>query len=173
MPYVQVTTREPISQETKVALAKALSDAVLTIEIGGPTEGGKDVDWMWFNVQPAEDWAVGGEFSSKYVRGRLICQAVVIAPKWLMNRELQLKAIAEVTRILREQLSVDPEDDGTGIFVFIVEVPLMKWGLSGGNITLPQLIEHMNGDVSPERRAEMKANSEGLDRLRESFGNQD
>ena len=172
MPYVQVTTREPIPRETKVSLAKALSDAVLTIEVGSPTEGGKDVDWMWFNVQPVEDWAVGGEFSPKYIRGRLVCQAVVIAPQWLMNPEMQLKAIAEITRILREHLGADPKDDGTGIWIFITEVPMVKWGISASTITLPQLIEHMNGDVSAERRAEMKANVEGLDRLRESFGNQ-
>ena len=172
MPYVQVTTRGPISQETKVSLAKALSDAVLTIEVGSPTEGGKDVDWMWFSVQPAEDWAVGGEFGSKYVRGRLICQAMVIAPQWLMNKELQLKAIAEISRVLREHLGADPNDDGTGIWVIITEVPQAKWGISSGTITLPQLIEHMNGDVSRERRAEIEANGEGLDRLRESFGDQ-
>ncbi len=151
-------------------MAKALSNAVLTIEVGKPTESGKAVDWMWFRVLSEDDWAVGGEFGANYVRGRTMCHAQIIAPEWLMNHELKLKAISDVTRILRERLVASPEDDGSGIWVIMTEVPGDQWRSRGKTMSLPQLIEVMEGYVPPSRRAEMQAHVDGRDRLRESFG---
>ena len=170
LPFVQLTTREPISQETKASLAGALSDALLTIEVGKPTEGGKAVDWMWFRFLPEDDWAVGGEFSGHYVRGKTMCHAQIIAPEALMNNELKHKAISEVTRILREGLVKDPNDYGSGIWVIITEVPGDQWGSGGKTMTLPQLIEVMEGDVSQSRRAAMQAYVDGLDHMKKRFG---
>ena len=170
MPFVEVTTRKPLSKETKVSLANRLSTAVSEIEVGKVTDGVRSVDWMWFRVLPEDDWAVGGKFGGEYVKGRLMCLAHVIAPEALMTTGLQAKAIADITRILREELGADPQDDGTGIFVIVSEVPDTKWGAGGEPMPLPKLLGIMDGDVSDERKAGMRAHYEGVDKMKEAFG---
>jgi phenylpyruvate tautomerase PptA (4-oxalocrotonate tautomerase family) len=46
MPFVEVFTREKLSDETRVKLAEELSNTLMTVEIGGPTESAKMIDWM-------------------------------------------------------------------------------------------------------------------------------
>ena len=170
MPFVEVTSRKALSQETKVSLAERLSTAVSEIEVGVVTDGVRSVDWMWFRVLPEDDWAVGGKFGEEYVNGRLMCLAHVIAPAALMTTELQAKAIADITLILREELGASPDDDGTGIFVIVTEVADTKWGASGKPMPLPKLLGIMGGDVSDERRAGMRAHYEGVEKMKETFG---
>ena len=170
MPWVEVITRKPLTQETKVSLAMALAKTVTTVEVGSATEAARYVDWMWFRVLPADDWAVGGEFSDTYVRGRTMCCAHIIAPEAFLNRDLQLKVIAEVTNRLREALVTDPDDDGSGIWVVLTEIPQGKWGTGGQPIPLAKLIDTMDGNVSQDRRAEMDAHFSGYDKMKDSFG---
>ena len=170
MPFIEVISRKPLSQTTKVSLADRLSTAICKIEVGMVTDGARSVDWMWFRILPEDDWAVGGKFGGEYVKGRVMCLAHIIAPEALMSTELQSKAIAEVTRILREELVADPEDDGSGIWVIVTEVPSSKWGASGEPMPIPKLLGIMDGDVSVERRAAMRAHYDGVDKMKEAFG---
>jgi hypothetical protein len=57
MPFVEVFTREKLSDEVRTKLAEELSNTVMTVEVGGPTESAKLIDWMWFHTMPA---AMGG-----------------------------------------------------------------------------------------------------------------
>ncbi len=170
MPFIEVTTRGPIAAGTKAALARVLSDTMLDIEIGGPTEAACLRDWIWFRVLPAGDWAVGGRFDDTYVRGRTMCFARIIAPEGFLNTGLKLRAIAEITAHLRDALVTDPSDDGTGIWVHVVEVPEGQWGAAGSPDPLLKLIAGMDGTVSAERVAEIQARFAGIDRLKARFG---
>lgn len=169
MPWVEVTTREPLAQDTKASLARALATTVTEIEVSSATEAARYVDWMWFRVLPADDWAVGGEFSEAHVRGRTMCFAHIITPEAFLNRELQLKVISEVALKLREALTTAPDDDGSGIWVILTEIPQGKWWAGGRPMPLSQLIDVMDGDVSRARRVEMQAHFDGYDKMKDTF----
>jgi len=170
MPFIEITTRGAIPRGAKASLAQALSTAMLDIEIGGPTEAALSRDWVWFRVLPAEDWAVGGRLDETYVRGRTICLARIVAPEGFLNADLKLRAIAEVTEAIRAALVGDPSDDGTGIWVHVVEIPDGQWGAAGRPDPLLTLIAGMQGRVSAERRAEIRARFRGIDAMKTAFG---
>ena len=48
MPFVEVFTREELSDDIRRKLAEELSNTIMTVELGGPTESAKMIDWMWF-----------------------------------------------------------------------------------------------------------------------------
>jgi hypothetical protein len=157
MPFVEVFTREKLSDEIPAKLAEELSNTMMTVEIGGPTESAKMIDWMWFHTMPADSWAVGGRFDDTYVRGRNMALARIIAPQGLMNAELKSRAVKEVARVLKAALGVGREDDDTGIFTMCVEIDDGQWANGEKILSLFQLIDDLGGTVSEERRAEMSA----------------
>ncbi|WP_337024525.1 MULTISPECIES: tautomerase family protein [unclassified Pantoea] len=170
MPFIEITTREVIPAGQKSTLAQALSDTMLNIEIGGPTDAACTRDWIWFHVLSADDWAIGGRFDETYRRGRMMCLARIIAPEGFMNTELKLRAIAEVTADIRKELKTDPSDDGTGIWVHLTEIPEGQWGAAGLPTPLFSLIDGMGGTVSDQRRNEMEEHFTGINKLRDHFG---
>ena len=102
MPFVEVFTREKLSDGVRAKLAEDLSSTVMTVEIGGPTESAKMIDWMWFHTMPADSWAaVGGRFDDTYVKGRKMALARIIAPPGLMNADLKSRAVKEVAESSR------------------------------------------------------------------------
>jgi hypothetical protein len=78
MPWVEITTREPLADDVRANLARSISDTMETIEFGHPTENARKVDWMWFHTLPANMWAVGGQFDDTYVRGRKLAFARIM-----------------------------------------------------------------------------------------------
>ena len=44
MPFVEVFTREKLSDEVRAKLAEGLSNTVMTVEVGRPTESAKMID---------------------------------------------------------------------------------------------------------------------------------
>lgn len=170
MPFIDITTREALSADKKAVLAQTLSDTMLKIEIGGPTDAAYTRDWIWFHHLPAEEWAIGGRFDETYRRGRAMCLARIVAPEGLMNSALKLRAIAAVTADIRAVLETDPADDGTGIWVHLTEIPDGQWGAAGQPDPLFSLIQAMGGSVSETRLREMKAHFDGIDRLKAQFG---
>ena len=157
MPFVEVFTREKLSDETRAKLAEELGNTMMAIEIGSPTESAKMVDWMWFHTMPADSWAVGGRFDDTYVKGRKMALARIIAPQGLMNTELKLRAVKEVARVLKAALGVGREEDDTGIFTMCVEIDDGQWAVGANIPTLFQLLDNLGGSVSEQRRAEMSA----------------
>ena len=127
MPFVEVFTREQLSDETRTKLAEELSNTLMTVEVGGPTESAKLIDWMWFHTMPADSWAVGGRFDDTYVKGRKMALARIIAPQGLMNTELKSRMVTEVARVLKAALGVGPEEDDTGIFTMCIEIDDGQW----------------------------------------------
>ena len=158
MPFVEVFTREKLSNEIRAKLAEELSNAMQTVEIGDTTESMKMADWMWFHTLPADSWAVGGRFNDRYVKGRKFALARIIAPQGLMNTELKSRAIKEVARVLKSALGVSKEEDDTGIWTYVVEVDDGRWAIGAKTpFTLFELLDNFGGYVSGERRAEMSA----------------
>ena len=157
MPFVEVFTREKLSDEVRVKLAEELSNTIMTVEVGGPTEPAKLIDWMWFQTMPADSWAVGGRFDDKYVKGRKMALARIIAPQGLMNAELKSRAVKEVARVMKAALGVGKEEDDTGIFTMCVEIDDGLWAAGEKIPTLFQLLDNLGGNVSEQRRAEMSA----------------
>ena len=104
------------------SLRKSCPTPMMTVEIGGPSESAKMIDWMWFHTMPADSWAVGGRFDDTYVKGRKMALARIIAPQGLMNTELKSRAVKEVARVLKAALGVGREEDDTGIFTMCVEI---------------------------------------------------
>jgi phenylpyruvate tautomerase PptA (4-oxalocrotonate tautomerase family) len=157
MPFVEVFTREKLSDEIRAKLAEELSDTIMTVEVGGPTESAKMIDWMWFHTMPADCWAVGGRFDDTYVKGRKMALARIIAPQGLMNTELKSRAVQEVARVLKAALGVGREEDDTGIFTMCVEIDDGQWAVGAKIPTLLELLNNLGGTVSEQRRAEMSA----------------
>ena len=150
-------TREQLSDETRTKLAEELSNTLMTVEVGGPTESAKLIDWMWFHTMPADSWAVGGRFEDTYVNGRKMAHARIIAPQGLMNAELKSRAVREVARILKAALGVGPEEDDTGIFTMCIEIDDGQWATGTKIPTLFQLLDNLGGSVSEQRRTEMSS----------------
>ncbi len=157
MPFVEVFTREKLSDKVRTKLAEELSNTMMTVEIGGPTGSAKMIDWMWFHTMPADSWAVGGRFDDTYVKGRRMALARIIAPQGLMNAELKSRAVKEVARVLKAALGLGPEEDDTGIFTMLIEIDDGQWANGGKILSLFQLIDDLGGNVSEQRRAEMSA----------------
>jgi phenylpyruvate tautomerase PptA (4-oxalocrotonate tautomerase family) len=157
MPFVEVFTREKLSDEIRAKLAEELSNTVMTVEVGGPTESAKMIDWMWFHTMPADSWAVGGRFDDTYVKGRKMALARIIAPQGLMNTELKSRAVKEVARVLKAALGVGREEDDTGIWTMCVEIDDGQWAVGAKIPTLSQFLDNLGANVSEQRRAEMSA----------------
>ena len=157
MPFVEVFTRENLSDEIRARLAEELSNAIMTVEVGDPTESAKMIDWMWFHTIPGDSWAVGGRFDDTYVKGRKMAHARIIAPQGLMNADLKSRAIKEVARVLKAALGVGSEEDDTGIWTMCIEIDDGQWAVGAKIPTLFQLLDKLSGNVSEQRRAEMSA----------------
>ena len=157
MPFVEVFTREKLSNEIRAKLAEELSNTIMTVEVGGPTESAKLIDWMWFHTMPVDSWAVGGRFDDMYVKGRKMALARIIAPQGLMNADLKSRAVKEVARVMKAALGVGKDDDDTGIFTMCVEIDDGQWAAGEKIPALSQLLDNLGGNVSEQRRAEMSA----------------
>ena len=157
MPFVKVTTREELPQDVRNKLGKALSDAVMTVELGRPSESGKPLDWMWFHVLPADHWAVGGLFDNTYVKNRKMAIGEIFAPQGLMNPALKQQAVKAVGKCLKDALGVKDGDDDTGIWVTCTEITNGDWGVGDKIPSLFQLLDDLGGDVSDDRRKVMEA----------------
>jgi hypothetical protein len=60
MPFVEVFTREELSDAVRATLAETLLVTMMNIEIGHPTDHARSIGWVWFHTLPGASWAVGG-----------------------------------------------------------------------------------------------------------------
>jgi phenylpyruvate tautomerase PptA (4-oxalocrotonate tautomerase family) len=170
MPFVQVVTREELSETVRAKLAETLVVTMMNIEIGHPTDQAREIGWVWFHTLPGPFWAVGGRLDDTYTKGRKMGFARIIAPEGILNSELKSKALAEVTKNLRNAMRAEDEDDGLGVFAIYEEVPAGHWANGGNILHLSELLTKMGGDVSEERKRQMKALFDGQAVLKEHFG---
>jgi phenylpyruvate tautomerase PptA (4-oxalocrotonate tautomerase family) len=169
MPFVEVVTREELSDAVRAELAETLLVTMMNIEIGHPTDHAREIGWVWFHTLPGTAWAVGGRFDDTYIKGRKMGLARIIAPEGILDSELKSKALAEVTRNLRDAMGAGDDDDGLGVFAIYEEVPAGHWANGGNVLPLGELLRKMGGDVSGERRREMKALFDGQAALKAQF----
>ncbi len=161
MPFVEVFTGEELSDAVRAKLAESLLVTMMKLEIGHPTDHARAIGWVWFHTLPGTSWAVGGRFDNTYIKGRKMGYARIIAPEGILNRELKSKALAEVTKNLRNAMGAEDGDDASGIFAIYEEVPAGHWANGGKILSLNELLKQMGGDVSEERKNEMKALFDG------------
>jgi hypothetical protein len=64
-------------------------------------------------------------------------------------------------------MGAEDDDDGTGVFAIYEEVPAGHWANGGKILHLAELLKEMGGDVSEERKREMKALFDGRAALKE------
>jgi phenylpyruvate tautomerase PptA (4-oxalocrotonate tautomerase family) len=153
MPFIEVFTREKLSDESRAKLAEALSNTAMTVELGGPSESAKLNDWVWFHTIPADSWAVGGRFDDTYVRGRKMALARIVLVAGLLNTELKSRLVKEVERDLKAALGV--EEDDTGIFTMSFTIDDGQWAVGATIPTLSQWLDKLG--PSEQRRAEVNA----------------
>jgi hypothetical protein len=170
MPWVEITTREPLAEAARAKLARNISDTMETIEFGHPTEQARKMDWVWFHVMGATTWAIGGHLDDTYLRGRKMAFARIIAPEGFMNAELKARALSDVAAHIREALKVGPEDDASGIWVVCTEERELHWLVGRGTTPLREIVDMMEGEVSQARRDEMQALFDGQAKLKDAFG---
>jgi hypothetical protein len=161
MPFVEVTTREELPDAVRAKLAETLLVTMMNIEIGRPTDHAREIGWVWFHTLSGTSWSVGGRFDDTYIKGRKMGLARIIAPEGILNSELKSKALAEVTKNLRDAMGAEGDDDGFGVFAIYEEVPAGQWANAGKILPLSALLKKMGGDVSEERKREMKAQVDG------------
>jgi hypothetical protein len=131
MPFVEVFTREELSDAVRAKLAETLLVTMMNIEIGHPTDHARTIGWVWFHTLPGTSWAVGGRFDDAYIKGRKMGLARIIAPEGILNSELKSNALAEVTKNLRDAMGAEHDDDGLGVFASTRRF-LLGTGLTGG-----------------------------------------
>jgi phenylpyruvate tautomerase PptA (4-oxalocrotonate tautomerase family) len=148
MPFVEVTTREELSDAVRAKLAETLLVTMMKLELGRPTDHAREIGWVWFHTLPGTSWSVGGRFDSTYIKDRKMGLARIIAPEGILSSELKSKALAEVTKNLRDAMGAKDDDDSTGIFAIYSEVPAGHWANGGKILPLSELLEQMGGDVS-------------------------
>jgi hypothetical protein len=98
-----------------------------------------------------------------------MCFARIIAPEALMNTELKHRAINAIAENLREALG-GPDDDATDIWVVCIEIKERQWLIGDHIAPVSELVDFLNGDVSQERRDEMRATFEGQAKCKGAFG---
>jgi hypothetical protein len=81
MPFVEVTTREELSEPVRIKLAETLLVTMMNIEIGHPTDHAREIGWVWFHTLPGASWAVGGRFDDTYIKGRKMGLARIMLPR--------------------------------------------------------------------------------------------
>ena len=141
MPFIEVFTREKLSDETRAELAEALSNTAMTVELGGPNESAKPMDWIWFHTMPADSWAVGGHLDDTYVRGRKMALARIVLVHGILSAELKTRLIKEVARVLCRALGVQKDD--TGLYTMAVEIDDGQWAVGSTIPTLSQWVDKL------------------------------
>ncbi|MGA7226415.1 MAG: hypothetical protein WBX16_26405 [Candidatus Acidiferrales bacterium] len=170
MPFVEVFTREELSDAVRATLAETLLVTMMNLALGHPTDDARAIGWVWFHTLPGTSWSVGGRFDNTYSKGRKMGLARIIAPEGILNSELKSKALAEVTKNLRDAMGARSDDDNSGIFAIYEEVPAGHWANGGKILALTELLNGMGADVSEDRKREIKALFDGRAALNEQFG---
>jgi len=85
MPFVEVFTREQLSDDIRAQLAEELSNTMMTIEIRRSTESAKLIAWIWFHTVPTDSWAHDGAAERQ---SRRACTRILSVTRTFMPRQL-------------------------------------------------------------------------------------
>jgi phenylpyruvate tautomerase PptA (4-oxalocrotonate tautomerase family) len=159
MPIMQVRYPEhALDAAAKADLAKRLTDALVTMEGGANTWGGRAFAWVIFTPVKADDWWVGGRQDDQFVisPGRFLVH--VIIPEGYMNARHKTEVHVAVNEaILAVTGRGDTPNAGGSVLVVIDEVPEGNWGCAGKTISLASIAGTVGLPKDGERFAWIQA----------------
>jgi phenylpyruvate tautomerase PptA (4-oxalocrotonate tautomerase family) len=138
MPIMQVHYPEhALDDARKADLARRLTDALIAMEGGADTRGGRAFAWVLFTPVKPGDWWVGGRQDEHFVDppGRFLVHVTI--PEGYMNAAHKRAVHASVNAaILAVMGSAGESNAGGSILVVIDEVTEGNWGAAGRTISL-------------------------------------
>lgn len=138
MPIMQVYYPEPALDDARKAdLAQRLTDALIAMEGGADTRGGRSFAWVLFAPIRAGDWWVGGQQDDQFVYppGRFLVHVTI--PEGYMNARHKCEVHAWVNNAVVTAMGYGDEPDaGRSVLVIIDEVTEGNWGAAGHTISL-------------------------------------
>ena len=138
MPIMQVYYPEDALDEAcKADLAQRLTDALITMEGGANTRGGRAFAWVLFSPIKPGDWWVGGRQDDQFVYppGRFLVHVTV--PEGYMKAQHKSEVHAWVNAAIVTAMGYGEQPDaGRSVLVMIDEVPEGNWGAAGRTISL-------------------------------------
>ena len=159
MPIIRVYYREDaLDAATKAKLAQHLTDAMIAMEGGANTWGGRAFAWVLFTPLKADDWWVGGRRDDHFVcpPGRFLVQVTI--PEGYMNAQHKQEVHASVNAAVIAAIgAVGEPDTGRSILVIIDEVTEGNWGAAGRTISLDAIAATVGLARDSERFAWVQA----------------
>lgn len=153
MPVIQLQYPQgALDTDRKAALARRLTDVMLTMEGGARTEGGIAFATVLFNEVPQGDWWVGGHSDDRYVHppGRFLARVSI--PEGYMNRQHKSEVHEAVTRAVLDTVGGAPDERrGASVQVIIEEVIEGNWGAGGRTISLSSIADTVGQPKDGER----------------------
>jgi len=138
MPIMQVYYPETALDDARKAdLAQRLTDALIAMEGGADTHGGRAFAWVLFLPVKPGDWFVGGRQDEQFVDppGRFLVHVTI--PEGYMNARHKSEVHAWVNAaIVAATGGSDAPDAGRSALVVIDEVTEGNWGAAGRTISL-------------------------------------
>ncbi len=138
MPIMQVYYPETALDDVRKAdLAQRLTDALIAMEGGADTHGGRAFAWVLFTPVKSGDWFVGGRQDDHFVSppGRFLVHVTI--PEGYMNARHKSEVHAWVNAAIMAAIGRgDAPDAGRSVLVIIDEVTEGNWGAAGRTISL-------------------------------------
>ena len=159
MPIIRVYCPEDaLDEAAKAKLAQHLTDAMIAMEGGANTWGGRAFAWVLFISLKPEDWWVGGRPDNHFVYppGRFLVHVTI--PEGYMSAQHKREVHASVNAaVMAATGSADEPDAGRSILVVIDEVAEGNWGAAGRTISLNAIAGTVGLSRDGERFAWMQA----------------
>jgi len=126
-----------LDKATKADLARRLTDALIRMEGGADTRGGRAFAWVCFTAFAADDWWVGGRADDAYVTAPGKFLVNVWIPEGYMNQAHKNEVHAWVADAVAQ--STGAGAPGGSILTVINEVGEGDWGAAGRAISLKSI----------------------------------
>ena len=159
MPVLQVYYAQgTLAGDRKGALARSLTDVLLTMEGSAKTPGGLAFASVLFTEIPQGDWWVGGHVDATYVAppGKFLVRVSI--PEGYMSQGHKSEVHAMVNAAFIDVLgdASDPRQ-GASVLVIIEEIIEGNWGARGRTISLASIADSVGLSKSGERFKWVKA----------------
>lgn len=138
MPVIRMYyPQDALDEAAKADLGRRLTDALIAMEGGADTWGGRAFAWVLFLPLKPGDWWVGGRRDDHFVNppGRFLVHVTI--PEGYMNARHKSEVHASINAAVMAAMGC-PDEPGAGgsILIVIDEVPEGNWGAAGRTISL-------------------------------------
>jgi phenylpyruvate tautomerase PptA (4-oxalocrotonate tautomerase family) len=147
-----------LDRERKADLAERLTKALIAMEGGADTDGGRAFASVLFTPVTADDWWIGGRQDDTYVSspGRFLVHVTI--PEGYMNKVQKSEVHAQVNDAILAVVGGDAtSESGASILVVIDEVTEGNWGAAGRTISLASIASTVGLGKASERFAWVRA----------------